>query len=164
MVACISHLLAVVTLLAAAFAGPSLGAGPAMAAETGKVARVFVPAPPKGKGDKCVADTEFMRRNHMNMLNHQRDDTVHDGIRTKRFSLKECVACHAVQGADARPVTVEDPKHFCRVCHDYAAVKMDCFECHASRPDEGKAAQLPLATDSEALRASLDRYLGGLRR
>ena len=25
----------------------------------------LVPTPPTGKGDHCVADTEFMRRNHM---------------------------------------------------------------------------------------------------
>jgi len=35
------------------------------------------------------------------------------------------------------PVTVDDPQHFCRTCHDYAAVRPDCFQCHASRPGEG---------------------------
>ena len=120
------------------------------------------PVLPKGKGDKCVADTDFMRRNHMNMLLHQRDDTMHEGIRTKRFSLNECISCHVVKGADNKPVTVEDPKHFCRQCHDYTAVRVDCFECHASRPDSrGKKAQMfqggpsrharNLARDADAL-------------
>ncbi len=81
-------------------------------------AGVFVPTPPKGKGGRCVADTDFMRRNHMTMLDHQRDDTVHDGIRAKKFSLKKCIDCHAVQGTDAQPVGIESPKHFCRGCHD----------------------------------------------
>ena len=105
---------------------------------------VQLPKPPKGKGKKCVADTDFMRRNHMKMLLHQRDDTMRSGIRTKRFSLKECITCHAVNGADNKPVTVKSPKHFCRQCHDYVAVRLDCFECHASRPEPtgGKAAFL----------------------
>mgnify|MGYP000184972110 FL=1 len=94
----------------------------------------------KGRGDKCVAETGWMRRNHMSVLKHQRDGTVHEGLRTSTFSLKGCVDCHAVKGDDGKAVTVADPKHFCRTCHDYAAVKLDCFECHASRP-EGAAMQ-----------------------
>jgi len=96
-----------------------------------------VPAPviPRGEGERCVEDTDFMRRNHMNLLMHQRDDTVLRGIRSKQHSLKECVSCHAVEGADAVAVSFSSEKHFCRSCHDYAAVDIDCFECHASRPD-----------------------------
>jgi len=92
---------------------------------------------PKGKGDKCVRDTEFMRANHMKLLLHQRDETMHRGIRTKEYSLKNCIDCHAVTDANNQPVSVASPKHFCRVCHDYAAVKIDCFECHASKPAKG---------------------------
>ena len=95
------------------------------------------PDVPKGKGDHCVEDTEFMRANHMELLLHQRDETVHRGIRTKKHSLKECISCHAVTDANNQPVSVTDPKHFCRVCHDYAAVQIDCFECHASKPGKG---------------------------
>ncbi|MHA1164856.1 MAG: Hdr-like menaquinol oxidoreductase cytochrome c subunit [Alphaproteobacteria bacterium] len=156
----LSHILALTVLLASVLVSVSLGAGPAAAAEAGQASRVFIPAPPKGKGDKCVADTAFMRRYHMTMLDHQRDDTVHEGIRTKQFSLKECIACHAVNGPDARPVTIKSPKHFCRSCHDYAAVKVDCFECHASRPEPGKAAMLPVDHGDNAFRA-LAGYLEG---
>lgn len=95
----------------------------------------WLPKPARGQGDKCVEDTDWMRRNHMAVLNHQRDDTVHDGIRTSRFSLKGCIDCHAVKAADGQLVTVASEKHFCRTCHDYAAVRVDCFECHASRPE-----------------------------
>ena len=95
----------------------------------------WLPKPARGQGEKCVAETDWMRRNHMTVLNHQRDDTVHQGVRTRRFSLKGCIDCHAVKGADAKPVTVASPQHFCRTCHDYAAVRVDCFECHASRPE-----------------------------
>jgi predicted CXXCH cytochrome family protein len=96
-----------------------------------------VPYPPiaEGRGDACVADTDFMRRNHMDLLQHQRDETMQDGVRGNPYSLRECLDCHVVRGADALPVTAQDPQHFCRSCHDYAAVSIDCFQCHASRPD-----------------------------
>ena len=95
---------------------------------------VAQPEVPKGQGERCVEDTDFMRRNHMDLLKHQRDETMLLGIRTEQHSLKECISCHAVEGADAMPVTVASSDHFCRSCHDYAAVKIDCFQCHASRP------------------------------
>jgi predicted CXXCH cytochrome family protein len=106
-----------------------------LVAMTVAVSGVPQPDIPRGQGESCVADTDFMRRNHMTMLKHQRDETVLEGMRGKQYSLKECVSCHAVQGSDAMPVTVSSPQHFCRSCHDYAAVKIDCFQCHASRPD-----------------------------
>ena len=93
----------------------------------------------RGQGESCVADTDFMRRNHMTLLKHQRDDTMLKGVRGNPYSLKDCVSCHAVNGADAMPVTVASPEHFCRSCHDYAAVSIDCFQCHASRPDAAPA-------------------------
>jgi len=102
--------------------------------------RVPVPKPPKGKGEQCIRETSFMRANHMNLLLHQRDETVQKGIRTKKYSLRECIACHAVNGKDGQPVSYEDPKNFCRSCHEYVAVKLDCFECHASKPPSKKAA------------------------
>ena len=100
-------------------------------------AGVPMPAIPLGLGDSCVKDTDFMRRNHMNLLKHQRDETMLKGVRDKQYSLKECISCHAVMGPDAVPLTIASPQHFCRSCHDYAAVSVDCFQCHASRPDSG---------------------------
>ena len=104
---------------------------------TGSAARAendLLPHPPKGRGEHCVADTDYMRRYHMTMMKHQRDDTVHEGVRGGKFSIGECIGCHAVKGEDGQPVSYENPKHFCRSCHDYAAVSIDCFECHASKP------------------------------
>ncbi len=92
------------------------------------------------KGETCVRDTAFMRANHMELLLHQRDDTVHQGIRPKRTALNQCLTCHAVPGADGKPVTYKDPKHFCRACHDYAAVAIDCFSCHNAAPDASEVA------------------------
>ena len=88
--------------------------------------RVPLPAMKAERGESCVAPTEEMRRNHMKMLFHQRDETVHEGIRTKRFSLKQCVDCHASR----KTGSVLGEKGFCASCHAYAAVKIDCFECH----------------------------------
>jgi hypothetical protein len=109
------------------------------ASETGQSAtsvegRVPVPSIPVAASEFCVEDTDFMRRNHMDLLTHQRDETVQEGVRTKQHSLKECIRCHAVTGPEGIPLTVSSPEHFCRSCHDYAAVKIDCFQCHASRP------------------------------
>ena len=79
---------------------------------------------------RCVEDTAIMRREHPDMLKHQRDLTVHEGIRTKAHSLKECVQCHA----SVKTGSVLGEKGFCQSCHEYASVKIDCFNCHASKP------------------------------
>ncbi len=100
--------------------------------------KVPFPNVPKGEGESCVRDTAFMRANHMDLLSHQRDDTVHQGVRPKQTALTECLTCHAVKDEAAKPVTYSDPKHFCRTCHDYAAVTIDCFSCHNSAPEKAK--------------------------
>lgn len=112
------------------------GAGSACAQEGSRLGPVI----PKAKGKRCVADTDFMRRSHMTLLTHDRDRTARQGVRPVKGSLKGCVDCHAVPGKAGKPVSYKDPKHFCRVCHDYVAVKLDCFECHRSTP-EAKAAR-----------------------
>ncbi len=145
----------IILILAAWFAG-----APATEAGDLRLAGVSIPQPARGKGDSCVAETDFMRRNHMKLLDHQRDGTLHDGLRPKRFSLKGCIDCHAVNGADGTPVTVKDPKHFCRTCHDYAAVRVDCFECHASRPENAAGTAEPVHGKRIA---ALANYLEGLK-
>ena len=96
----------------------------------------------QGKGDKCVADEDFMRRNHMKVLNHHRDKTMHEGIRTKQFSLKNCIECHATPNEKGER-TVLGKDHFCQSCHSFAAVKIDCFSCHSSKP-KGNMAMHPI--------------------
>ncbi|TXT35702.1 MAG: hypothetical protein FD135_4753 [Comamonadaceae bacterium] len=78
-----------------------------------------------------MEESAFMRRNHMKLLKHQRDDTLRGGVRTGKYSLKECVSCHASQSTQSVNASAGD---FCQSCHTYAAVKIDCFECHASKP------------------------------
>jgi hypothetical protein len=116
----------------------------AFAAEDKKPSRVPLPKVNITKaGEKCVEPTDVMRRSHMDFILHQRDETMHRGIRTSKHSLKNCVNCHA------DPVTgsVLGKDGFCSSCHHYAAVHIDCFGCHThkaekqtgmilSRPDE----------------------------
>lgn len=98
-----------------------------------------VPDIPKGKGDSCVEPTEDMRIHHMEYILHQRDETVHKGIRTKTHSLKECINCHAVKDENNMAVTYKDKRHFCNSCHEYASVQIDCFDCHSSTPNTKNA-------------------------
>lgn len=84
----------------------------------------------------CVEPTEEMRKNHMNYLLHQRDETMHRGIRTKRYSLEECINCHVAPSAGGAPVRADSDRHFCNSCHAYAAVHIDCFQCHNDQPEQ----------------------------
>ena len=126
-----------IALLAVMLIGIGSPGAVVFAEESNAVNHTLLPVIPMGRGDACVEDTDFMRRNHMELLKHQRDETVLDGVRSEQYSLMECLDCHAVAGLDAKPVTFTDPSHFCRSCHDYAAVSIDCFQCHASRPESG---------------------------
>jgi hypothetical protein len=104
------------------------GAALAQATASGRVPR---PAIEKARGESCVADPTFMRLNHMDLLKHQRNETVHRGVRDLRSSLKDCIECHASRATGS---VAAAPTDFCASCHAYAAVKVDCFECHASKP------------------------------
>jgi len=99
----------------------------------------------RANGDKCVLPADEMRKDHMTHLDHQRDDTMHDGIRTKKFSLKECINCHANKDEAGQYIPVNAPGEFCQTCHAYTSVKLDCFECHATKPRD--TAFHPIVTD-----------------
>lgn len=114
----------------------------ASAAEVKKPARVPLPVVQTQPGEKCVEPTDVMRRDHMKFILHQRDETMHRGIRTVKHSFKNCVNCHA----DPRTNSVLGKDGFCQSCHTYAAVKIDCFECHAATPEKDKAAAAPRPT------------------
>lgn len=87
------------------------------------------PALDAARSGPCVEDPKLMRRSHMDFLKHDRDDTVRRGIRGVKHSLAACVDCHA-NAKDGRVLGSE--RHFCQGCHAFAAVKLDCFDCHAS--------------------------------
>ena len=91
---------------------------------------------PKPKGETCIAPVEEMRREHMLMLLHKRDQTMYKGIRTKQASLVECINCHVTPDKNGTVARIDNDKHFCASCHIAASVSIDCFECHADRPVE----------------------------
>jgi hypothetical protein len=96
------------------------------------------------KGEQCVEPNDFMRRNHMKVLDGHRDKTVIEGIRTKKYSLKECINCHASETTGSVAAAKDD---FCVSCHSYAAVKIDCFDCHSTKP-QGSMAMHPLNAET----------------
>ncbi len=91
--------------------------------------------PPKSKATQCVESTDWMKGEHMQLLDHWRDYVVRDADRvyTSRdfgthfeMSLqKTCMECH------------ETKEKFCDRCHDAAAVAPYCWDCHIA-PKEGK--------------------------
>lgn len=104
----------------------------ALAADApGGAPRVPRPVIEPARGGQCVEDPAIMRREHMNYLKHQRDETVHGGVRGAKYSLKTCIQCHASQTTQSVAAT---QTNFCVSCHSFAAVKIDCFECHATQP------------------------------
>ena len=124
---------------AAVVAALLVAATVAVAADAaGSAGRAPLPAPARAaKGAQCVAPGEDMRRNHMNYLTPERDETVHKGIRGRKHSLKACVECHAVPDKAAAGARTIEP--FCSECHRYAAVRMDCFQCHTGSPGDSAA-------------------------
>lgn len=76
---------------------------------------------------KCVEPKAFMKGEHMKLLNDWRDSVVREGGRIyigdggKKFDISlqnTCMKCHS------------NKKKFCDECHNYAAVKPYCWDCH----------------------------------
>ena len=86
--------------------------------------------------DSCVAATDVMRRNHMDFLKHERDETVREGIRGVPYSLSDCVDCHASTDENGKSVPVNKEGEFCDSCHEYVAVDLPCFQCHRTTPEK----------------------------
>ena len=85
--------------------------------------------------DACVAPTDEMRRNHMDYLKHDRDRTVHKGVRDTRYSLAECIDCHAEKNDAGTFKPINGEGQFCAGCHNYVAVNLTCFQCHRNTPE-----------------------------
>ena len=97
---------------------------PTLAGDGGRTAKPVIEIANPGK---CVAPPEEMRRNHMEMLKHQRDLTLREGIRGTKVSLNGCIECHASKKTGS---VIGGNDNFCQGCHAYAAVKLDCWDCH----------------------------------
>jgi hypothetical protein len=112
-----------------------------LAAAAGVQAEVPRPAVEIARpGTQCLAPPAEMRRNHMAMLQHQRDRTLRLGERGASVSLNACIDCHASPASGSVASAEGD---FCASCHSYAAVTLDCFECH-----QPKASLASLPKDS----------------
>lgn len=111
------------------------GAFVAQTALADEVKRYVVEGSPAAERESCVEPTETMRRMHMEFIKHQRISTVHEGIRGTKYSLTGCVDCHISYDADRNPRPIDQPDQFCGACHNYAAVDLNCFDCHASVPN-----------------------------
>lgn len=116
------------TLIGLLLSGLTAAAGDG---STDSAGRVPEPVIAQGKGTACVKSTEYMRRNHMKLLLQERYQEVHFGLRNKNNSLENCVNCHASRKNDS---VLGTNQNFCQSCHSYAAVKIDCFQCHSSQP------------------------------
>ena len=77
------------------------------------------------KGEQCVAPVEYMRKNHMKLLEIWRDSVVRDGERfhimpdgskVEKSLTKTCLDCHVSK------------EKFCEECHSYVNVKPYCWE------------------------------------
>lgn len=128
--AILTRITAKVGLVAFGLAGALL----ALAVQAEDVGGYVLPGSEAAELENCVEDTELMRRQHFELIQHQRDVTVYGGIRSTKHSLSVCVSCHVVHQSDGEPVPIHDEGQFCEACHAYAAVDMNCFDCHATVP------------------------------
>ncbi len=131
-------------LLFIAVAAVLVGAGTMLAvAETPAAGTTLASAEPmptaSASSGHCIMPTPFMRRNHMQLLMHDRRTEVHQGVREQGHNLEDCMNCHAVRDEQGRAVPITDSRHFCNKCHGSAAVAIDCFSCHRSTPESGRA-------------------------
>ncbi len=97
-----------------------------------------LPKYPDRNSEVCVEPTDVMRKQHMTFIMHQRDETMHKGIRgvTAKHSLKDCIHCHVEYDDYGKAIPVNAPDQFCESCHTYTAVSIDCFGCHRTTPSE----------------------------
>ncbi len=111
-------------LVTAVTAFLAVSPAPTFAGEVGRTAKPVIEIANPGK---CVAPVEEMRRNHMEMLKHQRDRTMRAGIRGEPASLNACIECHASKKTGS---VLGGKENSCESCHSYVAVKLDCWDCH----------------------------------
>jgi len=84
---------------------------------------------------ECVEGTDFMRANHMDLLDQWRDTVVREDVRTytsetsgKSYTMSlsdTCLDCHSSK------------EKFCDACHTYSAVTPYCWDCHVI-PEEAQ--------------------------
>ena len=93
----------------------------------------YVPEPKIVTEEKqCVEPAQYMRENHMHLLDEWRQTAVREGEHTyvasdgKEYEISlsdTCMKCHS------------NKKEFCDQCHDYTGVQPSCWDCH-NAPEE----------------------------
>jgi hypothetical protein len=88
----------------------------------------------KAKAAKeCVRETQYMKTEHMQLLDAWRDSVVREGKRVyvnssgKEFTMSlsnTCLDCHS------------NKAEFCDRCHTYASADPYCWDCHIDNPKE----------------------------
>ena len=86
------------------------------------------------KAEKCVESKDFMKTQHMKMLDQWRQEVVRDGERyytsTEGKSYYKslqvtCMECHS------------NKTKFCDQCHNYMGVAPFCWDCHIAPKENG---------------------------
>lgn len=85
---------------------------------------------------ECVESVEFMRAEHMAMINTWRDEVVRNGQHEyhstashqvfQKSLTKTCLKCH------------ENKAEFCDKCHATVSVNPYCWDCHVDPKGEKK--------------------------
>ena len=84
---------------------------------------------------ECVRSTEWMQKEHMQLLDLWRHTVVRNAERVyvspngKEYNMSlsnTCLDCHS------------NKAEFCDRCHDYASVRPYCWDCHIDNPKESK--------------------------
>jgi len=84
---------------------------------------------------ECVLPTDYMKAEHMQLLDIWRENVVRTGKRLyvnssgKSFEMSlsnTCLDCHS------------NKADFCDKCHTYASVDPYCWDCHIDNPKEKK--------------------------
>lgn len=114
--------------------------GAIIAEETGRIPGLEIPKAkgPFSEAQPCVEPLDMIRSQHGSLLKQQRDATMRLGIRTEKHSFVGCIDCHITPDEAGNYPSIKTPEHFCNSCHTYAAVHVDCFDCHATQPDISK--------------------------
>lgn len=100
------------------------------------------------QGAECVEDADWMRANHMQLLDDWRHSVVRDqdhihyssvtGKAYEKSLTNTCLGCHG------------SSEQFCDQCHEYTSVEPYCWECHLNEP--------PTAGQNPHRNTSLEEY------
>lgn len=81
----------------------------------------------EGKNN-CIQDREYMKTNHMELLNNWRNNVIRNNIRFYNNNIEmglsnTCMKCHS------------NKSEFCDQCHNYLCVSPYCWDCHVAPED-----------------------------